>query len=97
MRDTHWHVMDLMLEHRQMTVHQIAAAADISVRQAQRIVAHWRGRQKLYVVRWVRIGTRGSPVAVYALGGSPDAPKPTPLTATEHQRAWRAKKRQSAV
>lgn len=95
MGDTHWLVLDLMLEHRQMTVHHIAAAANISLRQAQRVVKLLRDRQKLYIARWVRTGTRGSPCAVYAIGKRPDAPRPEPLSAAEHQMAWRRRKRQS--
>lgn len=96
MRDTHWTVLDLVLEHRQMTAHQIASSTRISVRQAQRIIKFLRSRKKLYIVSWRRIGTRGSPTPVYAIGAAQDAPKPARLTATEYQRAWRERMRQSA-
>jgi len=97
MNDSRSRIVSLLLEAGEMTVHQMAARCGVSVRQAQRVLKHLRSRHEVYIARWALIGIKAYPIAVYSLGDASDASKPPRRSPTESQRAWREKKRQSAV
>jgi|GEM_PF-4949802 len=97
MNDAKTRIVGLLLEAGELTIHQLAQRAKISVRQTQRVISYLRSRHELYVARWALVGIKAYPIAVYSLGDASDAPKPPSRSATEYQRAWRERRRQSAV
>lgn len=84
---------------RGLTLLEISRGVPVNKRTACRYLHDWRldvdNPLHVKIVGWTNSGISGSHAPLYGVvtAGTPDTPKPTPLTGAEKQRRYRAKMR----
>jgi predicted ArsR family transcriptional regulator len=81
------------IRNRPMHPAEVAEFLCVSMNSARRYVRILHDEGRLYIKRYLRNGTGGTPKAVYALGPGKDASKPVPHSRKENHKRWYEKLR----